>query len=84
MALGFCCCWLRCFRQLMACVCSDEIYANSIFKEADFVSMVNILDKCEPGLQVKGEALCHVVWGLSKDWWGPSNSHGLTLGAAHA
>lgn len=47
---------------------SDEIYANSIFKQAEFVSMANVLADAEPELQERGAALCHVVWGLSKDW----------------
>lgn len=49
--------------------CSDEIYANSVFKrKEDLVSMASILEECAPELKASARALCHVVFGLSKDW----------------
>ncbi len=51
------------------CMCSDEIYANSIFKAAHFVSMASVLDQASPSLKTKGRSLVHTVFGLSKDWW---------------
>ena len=51
------------------CMCSDEIYANSIFKETHFISMASILDQASPDLKAKGRPLVHTLFGLSKDWW---------------
>jgi len=48
--------------------CSDEIYANSVFKRADYVSMMALVAEAEPELQETAAALCHTVFGLSKDW----------------
>ena len=49
---------------------SDEIYANSIFKQgAGFVSMATVLAQSPPELLRVGAALVHTVFGLSKDWW---------------
>ena len=53
--------WCLCWR-------SDEIYANSVFKKAQFVSLATILDQSPPALQEKGRLLVHTVFGLSKDW----------------
>lgn len=51
-------------------VCSDEIYANSVFREAEeFVSLASLLEESEPDLKRQAQALCHVVFGLSKDWY---------------
>ena len=71
-------CWLNrepsvlrcdhCFVRSCACWRSDEIYANSVFKEAQFVSLATILDQSSPALQEKGRLLVHTVFGLSKDW----------------
>ncbi|BDA42313.1 1-aminocyclopropane-1-carboxylate synthase [Coccomyxa sp. Obi] len=48
---------------------SDEIYANSVFRKAEeFVSLASLLEESEPELKLKAQALCHVVFGLSKDW----------------
>jgi hypothetical protein len=48
---------------------SDEIYANSIFRQgAGFVSMATVLAQSPPELQHAGAALVHTVFGLSKDW----------------
>lgn len=70
------------------CMCSDEIYANSIFKEAHFVSMASILDQASPDLKAKGKSLVHTVFGLSKDWWVASarteTLHQLTIAATRS
>ncbi len=51
-------------------VYSDEIYANSVFRKAeDFVSLASLLEESEPELKVQAQALCHIVFGLSKDWY---------------
>ena len=71
-------CWLtgepvvlqsgHCSARWCACLRSDEIYANSVFKKAQFVSLATILDQSCPALQEKGRLLVHTVFGLSKDW----------------
>ena len=60
-------CALLC-KMVYVCWCSDEIYANSIFKKAQFVSLATILDQSSAALQEKGRLLVHTVFGLSKDW----------------
>ena len=66
-----------CLRLFNFYHCSDEIYANSIFKEAHFVSMASILEQASPALQAKGRSLVHTVFGLSKDW-------SVALAASHS
>ncbi|CAK0764832.1 hypothetical protein CVIRNUC_003198 [Coccomyxa viridis] len=58
---------------------SDEIYANSVFKKAQFVSLATILDQSSAALQEKGRLLVHTVFGLSKDW----GISGLRVGWLH-
>ena len=49
--------------------CSDEIYANSIFKPSSgFTSMATLLAQSPPEVQRQGAGLVHTVFGLSKDW----------------
>ena len=50
---------------------SDEIYANSVFGKADFQSAAQLAASLSPALQAASANLCHVVFGLSKDWCGP-------------
>ena len=53
---------------------SDEIYANSVFGKADFQSAAQLAASLPPALQAASANLCHVVFGLSKDWCGPQRS----------
>ena len=51
--------------------CSDEVYANSMFGDAPFYSIVAVATEgVAAGLwsQELADTYVHVVFGLSKDW----------------
>ena len=51
--------------------CSDEIYANSIFKphqEPNFISMLKLAQEHEAELGPLLHEIVHIVFGLSNDW----------------
>lgn len=48
---------------------SDEIYANSIFGESPFQSAAQLVASAPEATQTAAADLCHVVFGLSKDWY---------------
>lgn len=55
----------------VAVCCSDEIYANSIFKrdqEPKFISMLNLAEEHAAELGPLLHEIVHIVFGLSKDW----------------
>ncbi|KAK9835200.1 hypothetical protein WJX81_005398 [Elliptochloris bilobata] len=58
---------------------SDEIYANSVFGEAQFQSAAQLAASAPAQTQAAAANLCHVVFGLSKDWC----ANGLRVGCLH-
>ena len=53
---------------------SDEIYANSVFGEAQFQSAAQLAASAPAAVRAASANLCHVVFGLSKDWCRPQRS----------
>lgn len=55
---------------VLICCCSDEVYANSIFKPCDFISMIRLAAAADQhGLDPEEvNSYVHIVFGLSKDW----------------
>ena len=54
----------------MVSCCSDEVYANSIFKPCHFTSMAKLAaNASQHGLDPQDvQSYVHIIFGLSKDW----------------
>ena len=58
------------FDVRVLCGGSDEIYANSVFGDVLFESAAQLVAAAPAATQAAAADLCHVVFGLSKDWCG--------------
>lgn len=54
----------------LTAICSDEVYANSLFKPCTFTSMAKLAaDATQHGLDSSQvQRYVHIIFGMSKDW----------------